>query len=259
MIFDAVVLAAILISAIIAFLRGFIREFLTIVGVVGGLAASYFGGPALQPVMRSWLGVREVAEGEEPQKLFDLIPMTIVADICAYGSIFLVVVIILTVLSHFLATGVKAIGLGPVDRLLGIAFGVVRAVLVLALLYLFPFILTTEADRDEWFKGSYTRPTIEKATAWMAERIPEVPAEKTEDAAGKAAEKAAEKIDEMGKELEKIDMIRNAAEKADQALEPFQKEEPVPPQPAPAPADSEGYKPEQRESLDQLIETNQNP
>jgi len=255
MIFDAVVLAAILISAIIAFLRGFIREFLTIVGVVGGLAASYFGGPVLQPLMRSWLGVRDIAEGEEPQKLFDLIPMTIVADVCAYGSIFLVVVIILTVLSHFIATGVKAIGLGPVDRLLGIAFGVARAVLVLALLYLFPFILTTEADRDEWFEGSYTRPTIEKATAWMAEHIPEVPAEKTEE----AADKAAEKIDEMGKKLEKIDLIRNAAEKADQALEPFQKADPVPPQPAPTPTDTEGYKPDQRESLDQLIENNQNP
>lgn len=255
MIFDAVVLAAILISAIIAFLRGFIREFLTIVGVVGGLAASYFGGPVLQPLMRSWLGVREVAEGEEPQKLFDLIPMTIVADICAYGSIFLVVVIVLTVLSHFLATGVKAIGLGPVDRLLGIAFGIARAVLVLALIYLFPYILFTEEDRDEWFKGSHTRPHIERTTAWIAERIPEVPAAKTED----AAKAATSKMDEMGKRLEKIEIMKDAAEKADQALEPFQKEEPVP-SPAPAdPADTEGYKPDQRESLDQLIENNQNP
>lgn len=255
MIFDAVVLAAVLISAIIAFLRGFIREFLTIVGVVGGLAASYFGGPVLQPVMRGWLGVKEVAEGEDPQKLFDLIPMTIVADICAYGSIFLVVVIILTVLSHFIATGVKAIGLGPVDRLLGIAFGVARAVLVLALIYLFPYIMFTEKDRNDWFKGSYTRPYIEKTTAWIAKHIPEVPAAKTEE----AAKDASGKIDEMGKSLDKIELMKDAAEKADKALDALQKA-PEPAQPAaPESSEHEGYKPDQRESLDQLIENNQTP
>ncbi len=255
MIFDAIVLAAVLISAIIAFLRGFIRELLTIVGVVGGLAASYFGGPMMQPLMRGWLGVKEVAEGEKPQELFDLIPMTIVADICAYGSIFLVVVIILTVLSHFLATGVKAIGLGPADRLLGVAFGVARAVLVLALIYLFPFIMFTEKDRNEWFKDSHTRPYIEKVTAWIAARLPEVPVAKTEE----AAKDATGKIDEMGKNLDKIELMKDAAEKADKALDAFQKE-PEPVKPAvPAGTESEGYKPDQRESLDQLIENNQTP
>ena len=65
MIVDILVLAVLLISALIAFLRGFIREVLTITGVVGGLAAAYFGGPLLAPLMRGWLGVQE---GVEPNK-----------------------------------------------------------------------------------------------------------------------------------------------------------------------------------------------
>jgi len=146
MIFDAVILAAVILSSIIAFLRGFVREVLTIFGVVGGLAASYFGGPILVPLMRGWLGVKELAKDEKPEELFGMIPMTIVADVCAYGLIFIVVVIILSVLSHFLATGVKAIGLGPVDRILGVLFGVGRAILLMALIYL-PVYLLTQVKR----------------------------------------------------------------------------------------------------------------
>src|SRR6188474_2988360 len=124
MIFDVIVLIAVFISSIVAFLRGFIRELLTIVGVVGGVIAAFFGGPFLLPQMNKWLDVP--ADKTKMTKLFDIIPMDIVATICTYGLIFIVVVIVLSVLSYFLSSGAKALGLGPVDRVLGVIFGMAR-------------------------------------------------------------------------------------------------------------------------------------
>ena len=252
MIFDAIVLAAVLISSAIAFLRGFIRELLTIVGVAGGLAASYFGGPLLIPVMRNWLGVSNDPEAKV-EKLFDAVPMNLVADICAYGLIFIVVVIVLSVLSHFLSAGAKAVGLGPVDRTLGVLFGIARAILLISLLYLPFFLLNDKEKRDEWkvLEGSRTRYYIEQGSGWIASVLPEN-ADKTVD---DATERANEKMNEARERLEEIEVLKNTAEKAGNAMDKTQ--EVVPQVEIGPPEDDAGYKPEQRENLDQLIETNQ--
>lgn len=252
MIFDAVVLAAVILSSIVAFLRGFIRECLTIVGVIGGLAAAYFGGPFLIPLMRGWLGVTETPAGEEAKKLFDIVPMTIVADVCAYGAIFIIVVIVLSVLSHFLSAGAKAVGLGPVDRTLGVVFGIARAVLLLALLYLPVLLLTGEKERDEWFADSRSRVYIEGTAKAIAAYLPK-DAEKTADT---TARDTNEKINETRKRLEDMEVLKNTADKANQILDQGKETLQNMQQPAPA-NDAEGYQGEERQDMNQLIESNQ--
>ena len=95
MIIDLVVGAVILVSAVISFFRGFIRETLTIAGVAGGGFAAILFGPSLAPTFRNWLGI---VDGEPVEKLFDLVPMTIIANVCAYAAIFIGVVITISVI-----------------------------------------------------------------------------------------------------------------------------------------------------------------
>ena len=170
MIFDIVVIAAILLSCVIAVLRGFIREVLTILGVVGGAFAALSLGPSLVPKISEWLGI--VENPEEPQNLFGMIPYPIVADAIAYGTVFIIVVIILSVISHFLSGWAKSAGLGIFDRILGVVFGVARASLLLGLLYMPFHILVEEEVLVEWFGDSKTRPHVEVASAWMSDFIP---------------------------------------------------------------------------------------
>lgn len=247
MIFDGIVFVAIIVSSIIAFLRGFIRECLTIVGVAGGLAAAFLGGPKLVPLMRDWLGV---VEGEkEPPKLFDLVPMTIVADVLAYGLIFLVVVILLSIVSHMLSGWAKAIGLGPVDRTLGVIFGIARAVLLLSLLYLPVYLLTGKEERDGWFKGSHTRLYIESGAKWIAAYLPKSSDEDME----KATDVAGQKMNETRRRLEEMKVLENAGDKIGEALKDK-------PEAAPKPEsqnNGEGYKPEDRATMDQLIQSSE--
>ena len=178
MIIDLVVAAVAIISAIISFLRGFIREVLTIAGVVAGFFAAVFFGPKLAPVFDKWLGVYEddegmpLEEGQEVEKLFDLVPMNIVADVCAYATVFILVVIVVSVISHFTSGAAKAMGLGPVDRTLGFIFGLARGIVLLSLLYLPFHLLMDQESKTKYFGESKTHYYIEKSSHFMAKYLP---------------------------------------------------------------------------------------
>ena len=230
MIVDILVLAVLLISALIAFLRGFIREVLTITGVVGGLAAAYFGGPLLQPQMRTWLGVEPDIE---PQRLFGILPYDIVADALSYGLIFIVVVIVLSVLSHFLAEGAKNIGLGAVDRTLGFVFGLLRGIILLGLLYLPVHLFIDEESKAAWFGSSKTHLYLEQTAGAIAEFIPESAVEDAEEDL-----KIVDEANKTRKQLEEINVLKREGEQS--PVEDVQK--------------NEGYSEEFREQMDKLFE-----
>lgn len=171
MIVDVTIGVVVLVSALVSFMRGFIREFLTIAGVVGGVLGAVFFGPSLVPVMRDMMGVEG---GKESEKLFDLIQMEFVADASAYGAIFLIIVIVISIISHFTADGAKALGLGPIDRSLGVFFGVGRALILLGLLYLPFHNLMSEERKEQYFKASKTFYIIEKIAAEMDRHLPDI-------------------------------------------------------------------------------------
>ena len=229
MIIDIVVGAVVLISAAISFLRGMIRELLTIAGVIGGLFAAMFFAPSLSPTFRDWLGV---SNGGEAAKLFDIIPMGIVADVCAYASIFVIVVIIISVISHFTSATIKAMGLGPVDRTLGVIFGIARAVVLLALLYLPFHLLMDENAKAKYFADSKTHTYIEKTAEFMVRFLP---------SSGEVKSKVSDVTDgQIKKKLFENDILYNKDAKP--IMKPSDD------------ADKDGYKQESRKELDNLFE-----
>lgn len=134
------------------------------------------------------------------------------------------------------------IGLGVFDKILGIIFGVLRAAILIALLYLPVFQLTDPEQRDEWFPNSYSRPYVEAMTAWSLQFLPKASEEDIETAkenAGKAVSKMGEKIKDMTDTADKESETKENGDK-------------------PAENDFDGYQDEQRESLDRLFEDNVN-
>ena len=181
MIIDIVVAVVLFISALIAFIRGFVREVLTIAGVVSGLLGAYYVGPLLAPLVRGWFGVGEGVE--EIGKLMGIVPYTYVADGLAYLTIFLVIVIVMSILSHFLAEGLKNIGLGAIDRTFGVIFGLARGILLLGILYMVPYTLADQQTRDDFFGESKSQFYLEHTAKFLQKFIPEgAKAELTEGA-----------------------------------------------------------------------------
>lgn len=247
MVFDIVVIATVLASAVIAFLRGFIREALTILGIVGGLAAAFFFGPVAAPIVRRWFGVGSDTPPEvrDAAKMFDFIPYTLVADALCYGTIFVVIVVALSFVSHALSDMVKSAGMGPVDRTLGVAFGIGRGIVLLALMYLPVHLIIEDKLKEEWFKGSRTHAFIAWSANGLAAAIPGIK-NGSEDLAKdvrKAAEDAKE-IDATREKLQDLDLLGKGAKKDGQDAPP-----------AASPEESgTGYGAGQRQQLEDLIE-----
>lgn len=234
-IFDGVVVAILLISAIIAFLRGFIREVLTIFGVVGGLCAAYFAGPVFSPITAGWLGYD--AKADPPQEMFGFIPYPVAADALSYGGIFIIVVILLSIISHFLAGWAKTAGLGAIDRTFGVMFGIARGVVMVGLLYLPLYLTMGPEPRDDLFKSSRTKFYVESAASFMASIVPE---SMTANIEKKVNDKVAESTREKLQELEVL--------KGENA--PVQKDESSDPE--------SGYSDDVRQDMNELIEGNTN-
>ncbi len=170
MFFDIIVLAVLLISALHAFWRGFIREVLTIFGSIGGALASVAYGDDMRPFMDDMLGIKA---GEVADKLWNIIPMTLVSAILVYGLVFIVIFGVLSVISHLIAEQVRAVGLGAIDRTLGVLFGLARGLLITGLFYLPVHMAMNEEQTEKWFGTSRTHYVVQMTSKMIQNAIPD--------------------------------------------------------------------------------------
>lgn len=245
MVFDIIVIVALIISALIAFLRGFIREVLTILGVVGGAAAAYFLGPLASPEVQEWIGSGSTSEDGKVENFMGMIPYPLLADGIAYGTIFIIFVIMLSVISHFLAEGAKSVGLGALDRTFGVIFGIARGVLLLALMYLPVYLMVEEKIRKEWFTGCRSCIYVDMTATWIsATWIP-----RPEESIEKAKEGAKSLASETREKLENLEILNpNTPEKMKIQVNNEKRDQ----------KGDSGYKSEQRRNLQDLFEENMN-
>lgn len=241
MIIDGLILATLFLSALIAFFRGFVREVLTLFGLVGALAAAYFGAPLLQPIAHDLIG------GNPDESLFGIIPMSVVADVAAFGFVFLAVLILLTLTAHAISHGLHAVGLGSVDRTLGVLFGLLRGV-VLVLLFYMPFYFTAAStEKEKWFEASATLPLVDMLAEIVEPYLPN----REDGKPQKRDEQPDNPEDAQG--FDRLDGLMR------QALEPGKEPEIVPAGPASEPPpletdDSAGYNENQNDAMDAIIQ-----
>lgn len=174
LILDIVVLTIVLVSAVVAFLRGFVREVLTIVGLVGAALMALTAGPALTPGILDWLVSDLPADADvEEARLWGYVPYDVAAAAIAYLGIFVITLITLSVISHFIAKSVHAVGLGPVDRSFGVVFGAARGFVLVGLLYLPFHILMKAEEKEDWFGTAHTLGYVEYSSELILSLMPE--------------------------------------------------------------------------------------
>jgi membrane protein required for colicin V production len=127
--FDFAMLAVLALSALLAFFRGFVREVLGVGAWVGAIIISIWFFPFVSPRFEQWIHAKEFA------------------DPAAYGAVFLVALIVLSVVSSWVGALVRGSALGGVDRTLGIVFGLVRGAVLLVFCYFAAGLFTTP---QEW-------------------------------------------------------------------------------------------------------------
>ncbi len=182
MVLDIVVAVILFLSMLVAWFRGFIREVLTILGLGGAAVGALYGSPYIIPSLSKWMiGDKSADEA----RLFSIIPYEFIAIGLAYLFVFIVVFILLSLATHWLSKTAKEAGLGALDRSLGVLFGLLRAVILIGLLFI-PFnVVMDEPEKQEWFGDSYTLPYVDYTARLMRAAIPAPIPDTEEDAEDK--------------------------------------------------------------------------
>ena len=121
-IIDGGVALVIVVSAILAFSRGFVREALSIVGWIVAAVAAYFFAPKAEPLIREIPVLKEfLTESCE------------ISVIAAFAAVFALALVVVSIFTPLFSSAVRRSALGGLDQGLGFLFGVLRGLLLVAI------------------------------------------------------------------------------------------------------------------------------
>ena len=150
---DVIVIVVVLISAILAMVRGFVREVLSVLSWVAAAAAAYFFYKPLVPLVQPYIA------------------STTVATIAAAAAIFFVALIIASYITMKIADFVIDSRIGAIDRALGFLYGAVRGVLLLVIALLFFNWLVPKPP--PWVMSAQTKPMLDDIGQKLMAALPE--------------------------------------------------------------------------------------
>ena len=124
-ILDAVVAIVIVVSAILAYSRGLVRELMAIGGWIAAAVLAYIFAPAVEPLMQEVPVLRDVIAGSCE-----------ISMIAAFAAVFAVALIVVSLFTPLFSSLVQRSALGGVDQGLGFFFGVLRGILLVAIAFI---------------------------------------------------------------------------------------------------------------------------
>jgi len=180
---DIGVAAVLLLSALLAFSRGFVRESLAVAGWVGaGFAALYLYAP-LNPLVRTY------------------VPITLAADAITVAGVFIVTLILISILSHRIAVTVRESAIGALDRSLGFVFGLARGAVIVVVAYMLLTWLIPAANHPEVIRDARVTPWVKRGADVLIKLVPET--SEAREQVENALEKAGQLNDATGGQLER--------------------------------------------------------
>jgi membrane protein required for colicin V production len=142
---DLVVLGIVLVSALLAAVRGFTREVLAIASWVAAAAAAYALHPMVLPYVKEYISNPQIA---------------LAASVAAVFLGTLVIVSFVTVRISDLILDSK---IGALDRTLGFIFGAARGLLIAVIAFVFFDKLVGEKQQPDWVRTAKLRPVLKEA------------------------------------------------------------------------------------------------
>ena len=152
---DLAVLGVIALSAIFAFVRGLVREALSIVAWAGAGLTTLYGFNHVYGLV------------------IHFVATPLLADLIAAAGLFVISLIVLTILTGYIARFVQSSALSPIDRTLGLIFGLVRGAFLVSLAYLLLDISLPQNDRPGWIRQAKSEPFLAQGAELLRNALPE--------------------------------------------------------------------------------------
>lgn len=158
---DGVVAAIIVVSALLAYSRGFVREALAIAGWIAAAFVAFLFAPTVQPLIKEIPMIGPM--------IADSCELTIIA---AFGVVFALALVIASLFTPLFSSFVQRSVLGGVDQGAGFIFGVVRGILLVAVAF-FAYDTIVSAQDIAMIDDSRSARVFANLTGQIAERNPD--------------------------------------------------------------------------------------
>ena len=212
---DLVVIGFLLLSALVAFMRGFVREALSLLSWISAGVITYYLFEPLKGYARAF------------------VPIQLFADIATGTAIFIVALLILSFIAGRISDAVANSGQGSIDRALGLLFGLARGALFVCAAYLVVSWVVPPAEQPVWLRDARTAPLVREGAQAIDRLLPPEIAAESRLVANRAEERLRREAEE--RLLERLNSPT------------------VTPQQRPAPEAPTGYGDQQRRNMERLI------
>ena len=154
---DIIVLAVMLLSGLLAMIRGFMREILSI-GAWGVAAlVTLYSYARVLPIAQSYFSSNTVA--------------TAVSVL----SIFLVTLLVVSLITVRISDMILDSRVGALDRTLGFLFGLGRGLIIVVVAFLFFAWLVPDRSQPDWVRGAKSKVVLQSTGQWLMGMLPDDP------------------------------------------------------------------------------------
>ncbi|PWB81723.1 MAG: colicin V synthesis protein [Methylocystaceae bacterium] len=152
---DLAVIVVVLVSGLLALLRGFTREVLAVLSWVAAAAAAYYLHPLVVPYVKPY------------------IPKDNIALFAAVAIVFFATLVVVSLFTVKLSDVILDSKIGALDRTLGFLFGAARGLLLAVVAFVFYGWLVPEGSQPEWVKTARTKPVLQVSGDRLREFLPD--------------------------------------------------------------------------------------
>jgi membrane protein required for colicin V production len=156
-ILDLAVLGIVLLSALLAAVRGFTREVLAIASWAIAAAAAFYLHPMLLPFAKEYISNDKVALA------------------AAIAAVFFGTLIVVSFFTVKISDLILDSRIGAMDRTLGFLFGAARGLLIAVIAFVFFDKLVGEKQHPEWVKQAKLRPLLKETGDQIIALLPDDP------------------------------------------------------------------------------------
>jgi membrane protein required for colicin V production len=156
-ILDLVLLAVMLISGLLAMVRGFMREILSIAAWGTAALVTLYAFSKLLPTAKTYFNNDTVA------------------SIVVVGGVFVGTLILVSIITVRISDMILDSRIGALDRTLGFLFGLGRGLLIVVVAFLFFSWLVPDKQRPDWVTGAKSRVVLDGTGQWLMSLLPDDP------------------------------------------------------------------------------------
>ena len=154
---DIFLIVVMLVSGLLAMVRGFMREVLSIVAWACAAIVTLYSYSKLLPLAKQYFN------------------NDIVAAVVVIGGVFLLTLLVVSIVTVRISDMVLDSRVGALDRTLGFLFGLARGLIIVVVAFMFFNWLVPDKSQPEWIKAAKSRVVLAGTGQWLMSMLPEDP------------------------------------------------------------------------------------